>query len=106
MKYIFNFFVPKSVWIFLFVVSHSFGQNPGKSKVINIGDGYAKSSVNATIFRKNSISSFKDHQYVAFYDKDAKVNLAKRKLGSDSWEINKTQYNGNVKDAHNVMLIC
>ncbi len=105
MKYTSKFFVPLSFWICLIFVSNSFGQNPEKSNAITIAKGYAKSHVNATIFRKNSISSFKDHQYVAFYDKDAYVNLAKRKLGSELWEINKTQYKGNVKDAHNVICI-
>ncbi len=105
MKY--NFKVSKLIlfWIYLFVVFDSNGQNPKISKLVNISDGYAKSHVNATIFRKNSISSYSDHQYVAFYDDDANVILAKRKLGSESWEINKTQYKGNVKDAHNVICI-
>ena len=105
MKYHFNVFFTRFHWIWFIVVFDSNGQIPKKSNVINIAEGYAKSHVNATIFRKNSISSFKDRQYVAFYDNDANVILAKRKLGSASWEINKTQYKGNVRDAHNVICI-
>ena len=92
-------------WIYLFIAFNSLGQNSEKTNVVPIADGYAKSHVNATIFRKNSISTYKNHQCVAFYHNDANVMLAKRKLGSTSWVIKKTPYKGNVKDAHNVICI-
>lgn len=94
-----------SLFILLIIFSPAISQNRIEGHISDVAYGYAKSSVNATVFRKNSISSYKDHQYVAFYDNDAYVMLAKRKLGSDSWKINKTQYKGNVKDAHNVICI-
>lgn len=94
-----------SLFILLIIFSPAISQNRIEGHISDVANGYAKSSVNATVFRKNSISSYREHQYVAFYDNDANVMLAKRKLGSDLWEINKTQYKGNVKDAHNVICI-
>lgn len=66
-----------------------------------ISKGWAQNSVNAVIFRRDSVVTHKDKQYVAFYDKDAIVVLAKRKIGTSTWEIKKTQYKGDVRDAHN-----
>jgi len=46
-----------------------------------------------------------DTQYAAYYDPDGYVTLAKRALGSNDWEVNRTQYKGNVADGHNVISI-
>jgi hypothetical protein len=42
---------------------------------------------------------------VAYYDADGFVVLAKRKLGSETWETKKTKYKGNVRNAHNSISI-
>jgi len=65
-----------------------------------IGIGWAKNSVNAPIFRKNSVTSFNGTQFASYYDSLGNVILAKRALGTDTWEVNKTQYTGDVTDAH------
>ena len=70
-------------------------------RIVNITKGWASNSINAVIFRHNSVVTFKDHQYVSFYDADGNVILAKRKLGSEDWKIHKTKFSANVKDAHN-----
>lgn len=70
-----------------------------------IGPGWSKTSVNATIFRKNSIVSANGFQFVAYYDSLANVVIAKRKLGTDNWSLKTTQYKGNVSDAHNIISI-
>lgn len=70
-----------------------------------IGEGWSQNSVNATIFRKNSVVSTKNYQFVAYYDNTATVVLARRKHNSNKWEVNPTQYKGNVNDAHNVISI-
>lgn len=75
------------------------------SKLVPIGKGWARNFVNANILRHNSVVSHENNQYVAYYTEDAFVVLAKRKLGSEKWEIKKTQYKGNVKDAHNSISI-
>ncbi|SHH69387.1 BNR repeat-containing protein [Wenyingzhuangia marina] len=65
-----------------------------------VGKGWSQNSVNATVFRKNSVISHKKHQYVAYYDAEGFLTLAKRKQKSNKWEVHTTQYKGNVLDAH------
>jgi len=65
------------------------------------GTGWAKSSVNAAIFRTNSVITHGNTQYVAFYDGVGNVVLGKRNVGSPDWELRTTQYKGEAKDAHN-----
>lgn len=64
-------------------------------------DGWARNSVNATIFRQHSVTSHDGTQVVGFYDDQQRVVLAKRELGADDWEVYVTQYTGNATDAHN-----
>lgn len=73
--------------------------------ISEVGPGWAKTSVNATIFRKNSLVSDKKYQYISYYDSTGHVVLGKRKLGSNHWELHRTPYTGNVLDAHNIISI-
>ncbi|MBA7545283.1 hypothetical protein ES705_37649 [subsurface metagenome] len=83
---------------FLFLI---IGCNTGTyAQLSQIGSGWAKNSVNAVIFRKNSVVSFEGIQYAAFYDSTGHVVLARRDLGSTNWEIKQTPYTGNINDAH------
>lgn len=72
-----------------------------------IGDGYAQTSVNTTVFRQSSVTTHGDWQFAAYYDADGYVVLAKRKLvdkGKDGeWICQRTQYKGKVSDAHNII---
>lgn len=70
-----------------------------------IGNGWASTSINTVVFRKNSVVSYKEYQFVAYYDSLGNVVLAKRKLGTDNWEIKTTAKKGNIKDAHNSISI-
>ncbi|RAV98259.1 neuraminidase [Pseudochryseolinea flava] len=90
---------------FLVVTIHVVHGQAIATKEITIAKGWSQTSVNATIFRRNSIVSHNEYQYVAFYDSTAAVVLAKRKLTSNDWEIVRTRYTGNVADAHNVIAI-
>jgi len=63
-------------------------------------NGWANNSVNTVIFRKNSLISFKDSQYAAYYDQEQNVVLAKRKIGSAHWKLVTTPYKGDATDAH------
>jgi len=74
-------------------------------EITDVSYGWAKTSVNAVIFRQNSLVSHGEFQYIAFYDSTGYVNLGKRKTGAGQWEIHKTQYDGNVLDAHNTISI-
>ncbi|WP_442589728.1 BNR repeat-containing protein [Pedobacter sp. AW31-3R] len=65
-----------------------------------VGNGWAGNSVNAVVFRKNAVASFKGYQYIAYYDQDKNVVLGKRKNGHPDWVTQKTQYTGAAEDAH------
>ncbi len=69
------------------------------------GTGWAKSSVNAAVFRANSLITHDDTQYIAYYDGDSNVVLGKRKFGSTDWDLKTTPYKGDAKDAHNCISI-
>lgn len=68
-----------------------------------VGPGWARNNVNGAVFRKNSVVSLGQWQYVAYYDSAGYVTLGKRKLPAGAWQVQRTQYQGNVKDAHNVI---
>jgi len=72
---------------------------------VPIGFGWAKNAVNTTIFRKNSVVSHKGYQVVAYYDSVGFVVVAKRKLTTNNWQVQCTNFKGNVKDAHNAISI-
>jgi hypothetical protein len=78
---------------------------PSPARLVPVGLGWAQSSVNAPVFRQNSVVSHGDEQYLAYYDADGHLVLAKRRLGTDRWELNRTAHVGNVRDAHNAISI-
>lgn len=73
--------------------------------LVDVADGWADNSVNAVAFRRNALASHGDTQYIAFYDKDANVVLGRRKLGTSAWQLARSQYRGNARDAHNSISI-
>lgn len=88
--------------LFLFLMM---GCNTIKTKQLAVGLGWASNSVNTVKFRKNALTTFKDHQFISYYDDEGFLVLGKRKLYSSLWEIVKTPYKGYVKDAHNSISI-
>jgi hypothetical protein len=70
-----------------------------------VGDGWANNSVNAVVFRKNSLVTHGDEQYVAYYDAQRYLVLGKRKLGSTQWATRRSAWQGNAADAHNTISI-
>lgn len=80
-------------------------------KLVYVADGYSQTSVNTTVFRNSSIVTSGDYQYIAFYDGDGYMVIGKRKLSVDDmniegqWTLSRSQYKGNVSDAHNVISI-
>src|SRR4029078_10111614 len=77
----------------------------GAQHASTVGTGWARSSVNAVIFRTNSVVTHGRTQYTAYYDDSARVVLAKRTLGSDRWDVTTTRYTNDVTDAHNAIAI-
>ncbi len=75
------------------------------ASMVTVGHGWAKNTVNTAVFRKNSLVSNDSFQFVAYYDGDGFLVLGKRRLGSEKWITTRTVYQGNAKDAHNVISI-
>ena len=67
----------------------------------NIGYGWNNNSVNTVKFRKNALTTHDQYQFTAYYDENSNLVLGKRKINTSHWEIVKTPYKGNTKDAHN-----
>jgi len=89
----------KSITCLLLIVNFScFAQEMQVSTIA--ANGWANNSVNAVIFRKNSLVSFKNTQYAAYYDHEQYVVLASRKNGSKEWKVQRTAYKGDATDAH------
>ena len=74
-------------------------------RLSELGLGWARSSVNAVVFRTSSLASHGGFQYAAYYDDSAHVVLAKRRIGSDRWTVSRTPYVNDVTDAHNAIAI-
>ncbi len=98
-KYIYGLI---SLTVVTILISSKFAN---ENREIEVAYGWSKTSVNAVIFRQNSLVTHEGYQYIAYYDSTGYVNLGKRKTGSVKWDIHKTQYDGNVLDAHNTISI-
>lgn len=73
------------------------------ARVMDVGLGWAKNTVNTAVFRKNSLVSHDSVQFISYYDGDGFLTLGKRRLDSEHWTIQRTPYQGNAADAHNVI---
>ncbi len=68
-------------------------------------DAWAGSSVNMLANQSSTLTTAGGYQYAAFYANDTHLVLARRALDSDHWETRKSDYTGNVADAHNTVSI-
>lgn len=75
------------------------------TRTIEVGPGWANNSVNTVAFRQNSLVTFGDTQYIAYYDNERYVVLGKRKSGAAQWQLKRTKYQGKITDAHNTISI-
>lgn len=74
------------------------------SRLVKVADnGWGNNSVNTTVFRNSPLATHADKQYVSYYDADGYLTLGCRNLNDTVWTLNRTQYQGNVNDAHNVI---
>ena len=80
-------------------------KKPKEVRLVNVGLGWANNSVNVVSFRKNSLVTTRDTQFIAYYDAQQYVVLGKRRLGDTAWILHRTQYKGNAADAHNTISI-
>lgn len=80
-------------------------EDANEIRTISAGSGYSNNSVNATVFRNSSVATWGDTQYVAYYDAEGWLTLGKRQLSDTTFVLQRSQYQGHVKDAHNVISI-
>lgn len=66
---------------------------------------YAGSSVNVASGTRQTLFTDGISQYTGFYNGDGALVLGKRKLGEDTWLLQKTAYKGRVEDAHNTVSV-
>jgi len=76
-----------------------------KSNMVFVDSGWAGNSINTAVFRKNSLTSWNEFQFVAFYDSYGSVVLGRRRHGDTEFTLKKTFYSGNIYDAHNSISI-
>ncbi|SHE43340.1 BNR repeat-containing protein [Pedobacter caeni] len=63
-------------------------------------NGWANNSVNTVVFRKNSLVTFKNTQYAAYYDADQYLVVAKRNVHEKKWVVLRSAHKGDAGDAH------
>lgn len=100
--------VLKSIKIVCAVIMMSLCSIQGFAQEIQkstVGLGWSNNSVNAVVFRGKALTTYKDIQFTAYYNLEGKLVLAKRNLGDAQWQVQTTQYSGNVSDAHNSISI-
>ena len=89
--------------IYLFLIGLLVWSEISAQQLVKVGDGYSSTSVNTTVFRNSSLVTDGDVQYISYYDADGYLTVGKRALGSTEWTLHRSQYKGNVADAHNVI---
>jgi hypothetical protein len=94
----------KLLGVFFFLQTTVLAQ-PKRLQSTNLGLGWANNSVNTVAFRQNSLVTYRDTQFIAYYDQDRYVVIGKRKTGAPNWQLKRTAYKGNTSDAHNTISI-
>ena len=78
----------------------------GTARILPIaGDGFAGSSVNVLANSQHTLFTHRRTQFAAFYAADGTLVLARRTIGSDTWETHRTAHRGRVADAHNTVAL-
>jgi len=97
-----------SLWLLIPVICLFFSLNTfaqENPRVVAVGKGWANNSVNTVVFRKNSLVSSGNTQYIAWYNNDGFIVLGKRVLPGGKWQLQTTPYKGNTADAHRTICI-
>ncbi|MBK8089372.1 MAG: BNR repeat-containing protein [Chitinophagaceae bacterium] len=94
-----------AIAVFSFVIQVVNAQSVKKTTLVDVDFGWAHNSVNTVVFRKNSLVTWKDTQFIAFYNEQQFVVIGKRKTGTANWLLQQTVYKGNTADAHNMISI-
>jgi hypothetical protein len=89
-----------------FFTGNLFSQQRISAKTILVSNNaWAGNSINTVVFRKNAVCSYKQTQFISYYNNDGYVVLGKRNLNSSIWQLTTTSFKGNIADAHNSISI-
>ncbi len=77
-----------------------FAQSIKNVHTVFVDSGWANNSVNTVVFRKNSLCTYKNTQYISYYNNNGFVVLGKRTPGKTKWVLQITKFKGDVTDAH------
>ena len=70
-----------------------------------IGPAYANDAVNADVFRVSALASANGFQFVTYYAPDGRIVVGRRKIGETLWDLAVQDFRGNVRDAHNDVVL-
>jgi hypothetical protein len=86
--------------LFFIITVPGFSQSIEAVHTMRVDTGWANNSINTVIFRKNSLCTYRNIQYIAYYDANGVMTLGKRTLDKTNWMIRPTYFKGDVTDAH------
>lgn len=72
---------------------------------IPIGMAYAADGVNTSIFRVSAVATAGKYQFVTYYAPDGSIVVGRRDTGSTTWDLATQSFKGNVKDAHDDVVL-
>jgi hypothetical protein len=72
----------KYFFLFLSFLTFGFSTITAQNKTVPVAKAWAGNSVNAVVFRKNSLVTYKNIQFIAFYNQKGKLTLGKQKLNT------------------------
>lgn len=78
-------------------------QDKDCTRMFYVGQGYSRTSINTSIFRRSALVSGHGFQFIGYYDKKGRVVLGRRILGSSKWRFKRLNYKVKITDAHNVI---
>ncbi len=70
-----------------------------------LGQAYAATEINATIFRIEALASDGRFQYATYYDPSSHIVVARRALAGGAWDLRTLAVTANVSDAHNEVVL-
>ena len=72
-------------------------------RIVELGEGYASTSVNTTAFRHHGMVTRGHHQFTAFYVSDSQFAVVRRDLRDDAVEVKHFEGSYDSRDVHNAI---
>ena len=82
-----------------------FSQSIPPLDVVELGEGYASTTVNTTIFRHHGLVTRRHFQFAAFYESESRFSVIRRDLRDNAIKRGAIEGNFNVADVHNAICL-